>query len=889
MADFSGRPAQSSDDCWASNQNTPSKTLTGILSVPGQGVASQGIAALRIPSVTIGQGVTVESAYLSLKAVGSYTGPATLQTQVYGHAADNAATFTSNETLSQRTHTIATVLWDNHITVDGVVYQIDVTDIVNEILARSGWASGNAIAFLLIAATGCPEAEWNEYESFDTDAAAAPLLEITLATGGSDQTVDLSVAQLAATEPQSSVQPGAVSKALGVAAAGLTGPQAIVAATPPPQTVNIATSTLQLTSPPLEVLPGTANNVVAPALLALAGPPLTVLNASASHNVEIGELYFDASPKQIVRDSGGTVYIIAPNCDSYPDFTATGLDQTIRVFKGNSTSPTSFVRQDSSNEPAAVVGCAAAIDGDDVIHIAWCARSSISNVRYLRYAPFAGDTWGSVVTIASDLDYDDIGQGDENAAVVIDAAGNVHIVYLSASSGTRRVYYTNNIGSVWAAPALIDGAVSYTGNQKAWHPSIAFDADGRIVAGWMRGTFNGVNDATTYINVYSGAWGGAVQVDTGTATDIDTNVSLLVTPDNRYHLAVLGAKTDNWGPIRYWYSDNNGASWTANHPSVSRTHNVTLGPGDLGDIRIYYHGDGSPVNIYYVEGAGGPADWDSPVEYVVGYYDCSIGSRWSQYHMHHPEYADVVYWNEVYPNVGYYGFDQVLTNQVVDLLPAILLAASSQMSVQAGAVSLALSLAQLLTMGLQADAQPGTVEIALALGLLATNGLQVSVQPGAVSKSLGLAQLLASGPQTSISAPAGLFINLAAALLQASGPRSDVQPGAVSRDMATALISLAGHQVTVGALIPPTTISLLAAQLAANGQQGSVQPGAVSVALALALAGTTGARITLGEFAIIGLVSAIWSTSQPQQVVWESAQSQNVIWKSAQPRIEFKD
>jgi hypothetical protein len=375
---------------------------------------------------------------------------------------------------------------------------------------------------------------------------------------------------------------------------------------------------------------------------------------------------------QIVRTSGNILYTIAPNCDSYPDFTATGLTQTIRVHKANQTGiPSSYTRKDSLNEPAAVVGSAAAIDGSDNIHIAWSARSSLSNTRYLRYAVFdtSTDTWGAVTTILSNLDYDDIGQGDENVAIAIDSNGKAHVVFLTTvGTGTltnRRVYYTNNTTGSWAAATQVDSDITYTGNQKAWHPGIAFDANGRVVATFLRGTFNGTADGTIYIRTQetNGTWNSSVSVASSVETGIDESVTLLIDSNNRYHFGYSGGKNGSgWQAVLYSYSDNGGTSWTANNPSSLLTHNVTIGPNGSGGVRLWFHGTTSPVDVHYVDGPGGSGSWSADTIFIAGTYDSSVGTRWAQYHFTNPNYVDVAYWDEAYPNVLYTGTDLIVAS-----------------------------------------------------------------------------------------------------------------------------------------------------------------------------------------------------------------------------------
>ncbi len=370
-------------------------------------------------------------------------------------------------------------------------------------------------------------------------------------------------------------------------------------------------------------------------------------------SVQVGECFLDGSMRQVVRTSAGYVYVVAPWMASYE--TDPTLTNPVRVYKANSTAvpPASFARKDSGNEPQGASTCACGVDASDTIHVAWLAHDITTRTRYLRYAPFntSTDTWGSVTTILSNLDYDDIGQGDEGVALAIDASGYVHITFLTTvgngNIAARRLYYTTNASGSWSAAVQVDADVSYSGDYKAWHPGLAFDDHGRLIASWLKGQFAESGTGTVYVRTKEsgGSWNSSVSVVASIEDGIDQCVSLMVTADGRYHLGCSTSKSGGWQTQRYFYSDDHGGSWTANHPAGIQTcHNVTLGPGRLGQVRLYYHGNGSPVNIYYVEGTGGSVAWGAETLADSGAYDCSINARWSQYHHAFPSVLDAGWW-----------------------------------------------------------------------------------------------------------------------------------------------------------------------------------------------------------------------------------------------------
>ena len=411
-------------------------------------------------------------------------------------------------------------------------------------------------------------------------------------------------------------------------------------------------------------------NLVSPSVQAGTSPEIAT--------VRIGVGFTDVSPKQLVRTSDNILYAVVADCQQYP---CKDIAQTIHVYEGNQSGvPTSFERKDQTHEPAAVAGVACAIDGDDNIHIVWTARSSQDNLRYLRYAIFDTHTgtWGATTTIADNLNFNDAGQGDQMVAIALDANANPHVIYLSGRLPNRRMYYQNRVTGSWSSPVRLDNQVSYTNNQKAWHPNLAFDTLGHILVAWLRGSFNGDNDGTIFVRVRNtnGTWGTTHNIsgDNTARVSIDQSTSLLITPDNRFHITFITSPNDY---VRYAYSDDQGSTWQFNNPGggTQVTHNPSLGPGPDGELRIYAHGTPSPSpdghgdNIYYFEGKGGDAAWSSFTQIVSGSFDSSVNTRWSQYFNTNTNYLDFAYWSDDYPNEAFVSIQ--VSNLLTDAAPEL--------------------------------------------------------------------------------------------------------------------------------------------------------------------------------------------------------------------------
>jgi hypothetical protein len=389
-----------------------------------------------------------------------------------------------------------------------------------------------------------------------------------------------------------------------------------------------------------------------------------------NYNILVGPGYTDVSPKQLVRTSGNRLYIGVSNCEQYP---CVNVAQRLRMYRANTTGvPTGFTLMDTGHAPGGVSQWAIAIDGNNTIHVVWNDRiASGANLLNLRYTTFSTstNTWsGNVETIDTPLgvSLDNGGQGVQSVALALDAGGMPHVIYLKGNATNRRVYHRSRGSGGWSAATQVDDGVTYSGNQKAWHPNLAFDTAGRLLTIWERGSFNGADDGTIFSRVRAadGTWGNTVNIsgDNAARVIIDQSTSLVVTPENRYHTVWLAASTDQ---IHYQYSNDNGQTWNGNNPGggTQATHNPSLGYA-AGKLRIYGHGtpapipDGQGTNLYYFEGNGGPAAWGTWTQFVTGTnYDSSVNVRWSQFFFAFPNTIDLAYWNDTYPNVLYAGTD----------------------------------------------------------------------------------------------------------------------------------------------------------------------------------------------------------------------------------------
>jgi hypothetical protein len=108
---------------------------------------------LRFTGVNLPQGAVITNAYVQFQADETGSGPAALT--IHGQAADNAPAFTTaTSNLSSRATTTASVGWapPDWLTVGAATAAqrtSDLSPILQEIVGRPGWTSGNALALLV--------------------------------------------------------------------------------------------------------------------------------------------------------------------------------------------------------------------------------------------------------------------------------------------------------------------------------------------------------------------------------------------------------------------------------------------------------------------------------------------------------------------------------------------------------------------------------------------------------------------------------------------------------------------------------------------------------------------------------------------------------------------
>lgn len=131
---------------------------------------------LRFQNVTIPKGSTIDSAYLILTSHEEKLATDVAKITIVGEATDDAATFDSvnfndNYLLTDRPETAAKILWtvDEPWTIWQPYKSIDIAPIIQELVNRAGWQSGNSIALILKGEDQGPSVDENarEFEAFE--------------------------------------------------------------------------------------------------------------------------------------------------------------------------------------------------------------------------------------------------------------------------------------------------------------------------------------------------------------------------------------------------------------------------------------------------------------------------------------------------------------------------------------------------------------------------------------------------------------------------------------------------------------------------------------------------------------------------------------------------
>lgn len=144
-------------------------------------------AWLLFTSVTIPQGATILTATIGFKQ-GADENNGAVEVNIKAEAADNPSQPISNADGRNKARTTASVNWQpGGWTSPGTVETSpDISAVIQEIVNRAGWASGNAIQ-ILIDRVNSGAAAYRTFRSYDFSpggGSESPVLTVTYSTGG---------------------------------------------------------------------------------------------------------------------------------------------------------------------------------------------------------------------------------------------------------------------------------------------------------------------------------------------------------------------------------------------------------------------------------------------------------------------------------------------------------------------------------------------------------------------------------------------------------------------------------------------------------------------------------------------------------------------------------
>lgn len=173
--------ASADDGYWREDAVTFDNSGTLLNSGAAGGAGSDINIFMRFVNVTIPPGATITAAYLTVNMVSGDTG--TLH-NIYAEDADNPTAVSSAANGNSRVRTTAFTAWDNPRGAGtGVMNSPDIASVIQEIVDRAGWASGNAIQ-ILFDDDGTSAGNSISLESFDNSGTDEPILHIEYAAGG---------------------------------------------------------------------------------------------------------------------------------------------------------------------------------------------------------------------------------------------------------------------------------------------------------------------------------------------------------------------------------------------------------------------------------------------------------------------------------------------------------------------------------------------------------------------------------------------------------------------------------------------------------------------------------------------------------------------------------
>ncbi len=177
--------SSSSDDAEQdATSNAVNTTSTDLDFLSNRGSApNYGHVGMRFNNITVPTGATITSASIEFRANGTGVSGGSPSMTIKAQAADNALTFTTGNNNIGGRPTTGSVPWNPPAWGNNSVQQTpDLSSLVQAVVSRSGWSSGNSIALIV---SGPISTAFREAESYNGSVALAPRLVINYSVANS--------------------------------------------------------------------------------------------------------------------------------------------------------------------------------------------------------------------------------------------------------------------------------------------------------------------------------------------------------------------------------------------------------------------------------------------------------------------------------------------------------------------------------------------------------------------------------------------------------------------------------------------------------------------------------------------------------------------------------
>ena len=315
----------------------------------------------------------------------------------------------------------------------------------------------------------------------------------------------------------------------------------------------------------------------------------------------------------------------------------------VRAWKANTTGiPTGFSEVDAANHPVAAGGTGSVIVNVDVR----LDRSGIAQLIYvdetngnLYYRTFSTltDTWGQASVIATGVYHTFylIKRSRNAAALTLDSADNLHVVYYVAGSTLN---YIKRTSGTWSSPVVIASGNDLT------HPMIACDSSDNLYVSYL----DNAVPAVKFVKRPAGsAWLAPETVD---SSDVQTNdtgdqgPSIVVTKSGTPYVLWISPGPSVFIRIKYrtpsgWVWDNPTTNLYTHAPQIwSQNDDVYAFLGHDDQIRFGYD--------YHLAGQPSWAPYKNLTTTADGTLDGSADVRWDPPRDNNPNVIDAAFFDE---------------------------------------------------------------------------------------------------------------------------------------------------------------------------------------------------------------------------------------------------